>query len=463
MANLSEILGELLQEVTSKQKWYSKVFDPVIVQKWKKEFIAQSPGSEDIFDLVISFARSTAQGSFHRDDCQWNDLTPLCQDCIKMYKKQIKAAPADFDKTVDDLSILFADEDWIYDLDLKCEHPRCSCLPPDFDLMKYIRYHQTGLLPEGLEEELKETIQKMLLQEPIDWHPGSKQQVRDLVHPSMYCYVKGVSKLLDGTMEPAVEEDQRYYWLPSEFKISNQGQVEIESKINNLDDQEYPEMVGLLEKTFEAFLPSLEQVMKVPLRGRKLQVITKIATIYLTKENPTYPGGSWHIEGMPYEHIAATGIHYLEVKNISESFLEFRKPVILNEEDPEPGYPQSDDLFTTHHYGITPESHHEGEMNRYLGCIKCDEGSSAVFPNSLQHRVKEFHLIPGAETGIRTILVFFVIDPEKRIISTADIQPPSMTPEEAEFHRERLMFHRKFFVKTLNQEIFERPYSLCEH
>ena len=35
----------------------------------------------------------------------------------------------------------------------------------------------------------------------------------------------------------------------------------------------------------------------VELKGRKLQVIVKLANIVLTPEKPEYPGGKWHVEG----------------------------------------------------------------------------------------------------------------------------------------------------------------------
>ena len=218
----------------------------------------------------------------------------------------------------------------------------------------------------------------------------------------------------------------------------------------------------MLEEAFTRFLPSLEAVLKRPLLGKNLQVIVKIGQIILTPEDSHYPGGSWHIEGMPYERIAATCIHYVEVEGITDSFLEFRKPSIINEENLD--YPQSDHLYTTHHYGIEPRSHHDGVMNRYLGLIKCHQGASIVFPNSLQHRVKEFSLLPGASKAVRTILAFFVIDPDHPIVSTKQVPPQQglISREEAERHREILMRHRKYFVNQLN-EVFERPFSLCEH
>lgn len=58
-----------------------------------------------------------------------------------------------------------------------------------------------------------------------------------------------------------------------------------------------------------------------------LQVIVKLANIHLTPEDSTYPGGSWHIEGMLNEHICATSLYYYDVENITDSHLTFRERV----------------------------------------------------------------------------------------------------------------------------------------
>lgn len=78
-----------------------------------------------------------------------------------------------------------------------------------------------------------------------DWHPGSGEQVLDLIHPSMYPLVYGQSKILiDGYLglddcisrcvdgetlaEPSILREKtsiipgwsrKFQWLPSEFKI----------------------------------------------------------------------------------------------------------------------------------------------------------------------------------------------------------------------------------------------------
>ena len=37
-----------------------------------------------------------------------------------------------------------------------------------------------------------------LSDERKDWHPGSHQQVWDLVHPSLHCLVRGRTRVVDG-------------------------------------------------------------------------------------------------------------------------------------------------------------------------------------------------------------------------------------------------------------------------
>ena len=82
-----------------------------------------------------------------------------------------------------------------------------------------------------------------------------------------------------------------------------------------------------------------------------LQVIVKVAWIELDQTKPEYKGGSWHVEGTPFEDICVSIVEYLEVEGLTESFLEFRKPTIINEENVE--YPQNDYKYTEHHFGIT--------------------------------------------------------------------------------------------------------------
>ena len=449
-------IWKICESIASKKNWYDKVFNDVIVNKWKLE-----TKSDDNFDLAIRLLQASAKGSRILKDCEWDE--GLCNVCIKELKNDMLESPDDFGHDATELAILFTQPDWVYEIDhdRQCEHIKCKCSSPHSLLEDYINYHPDGLLTPELHDQCKQLISEMSKNEPIDWHPGSNQQVRDIIHPSMYCYVKGVSKHKDRTISPVCKENERYQWLPSRFDIDNDGKVKVMSYINNLNSNKYPQFIQLIENVFERFIASFERVINEKLTNRSLQVIVKVGSIILTKDNSKYPGGSYHLEGMPYEKIIATGIHYVDVDNITDSFLEFRKPTIINEENLD--YAQNDQYFTAHHYGL--EGHWDGEMNKYLGLIKCSEGADIIFPNSLQHKVKDFEIMEGKSESTRTILAFFLIDPNHKIISTEDVAPQQkmFTVRKANFHRERLMYHRKYFVDQLNQEVFTRPFSLCEH
>ncbi|MFE3607114.1 DUF4246 domain-containing protein [Streptomyces goshikiensis] len=199
---------------------------------------------------------------------------------------------------------------------------------------------------------------------------------------------------------------------------------------------------------------------RVDLRGRRLQVIVKLATIHLTPEQPEYAGGSWHVEGMVNERIVSTGIYYWDSENITESQLSFRAAL----DDPE--YEQNDDNGLREVYGLEDED----ALNQTLGSASTPAGRCLAFPNVLQHRVGSFRLADTTRPGHRKILAFFLVDPSESIVSTSDVPPQqpwsdtsTMTLEQAKEHREQLMRERKFFVAEHNDQLYEREFSLCEH
>jgi hypothetical protein len=203
-----------------------------------------------------------------------------------------------------------------------------------------------------------------------------------------------------------------------------------------------------------------DESARVDLRGRRLQVIVKLAAIHLTPDKPEYPGGSWHVEGMMNERIVSTGIHYWDSENITESRLSFRAEV------DEPDYQQSDYAGIREVYGLE----NEGPLNQVLGSAPTPAGRCLAFPNILQHRVGSFRLADPTRPGYRKILAFFLVDPAVTIVSTSDVPPQqpwsatsTMTLEQARGFREQLMHERKFFVDEHNEQVYEREFSLCEH
>jgi hypothetical protein len=448
------------------------------------------------------------------------------------------------------------------------------------------------IIPKEIKEALINGVSKLenVDEAQIDYHPGSDNQVIDLVHPSLFCLTSEVTmkrsetdaELLDNIKsitdcfnhigEGQVESlainkpdpniparmrfmhnkiksyytSEKYQWLPTEVKIDKDGKAKIQSYINNLHPIWNSELYEPVERIFEQFVPMFNKVLtdmvdprpprievdpyswykekekkeeeeddddyddddyydkqarfihpEVPdfvapeapeqvitLQGRQLQVIVKLANIILTPENPSYPGGVWHVEGMENEHIVASGIYYYKSENISKSTLAFRESV------EEPDYEQNDSYGVSSMYGLGNDQ----PLVQERGQIETIEDRCICFPNTMQHHVDPFELVDKEKPGIRKILVYFLVDPSIRITSTLHVPPQqqswyleplnrvfkSKLPievteliiqfmsfpfglEQAKTIREDLMKERKFFVEVNTEEFFERPFSLCEH
>ena len=55
--------------------------------------------------------------------------------------------------------------------------------------------------------------------------------------------------------------EAKYQWLPTLFRVSNNGTVSAASYITNLNGSRYPEMVSGIERALSACLPLLEEVL----------------------------------------------------------------------------------------------------------------------------------------------------------------------------------------------------------
>jgi hypothetical protein len=512
------VFNSISSEIRLKENWTEKCCNPDIVQKWREEMATQIPDLR-LFDLVIE---------------QLQLLRQIGHD------QQYEISPVE--------NVFQSDS--LVSLDLK--------------------------------EAFKHFANSLEQCTPPDYHPGSEHLVVDLVHPSLYPAVAGrtrVRKCPASTLEESWKNDlgglglppltfkenkakeygwsKEYSWIPAEFHVHDDGEVAINSYINNLHPKTNPELYDLIGDIFSSALPMIEQVLstcvinskkvtkmrlitdpakltihdefdfrslqnddlideyydtrvpndiplpdhfpgenlshfvtpKVSLRDKRLQIIVKMARIELTPDNPVYTGGSWHVEGMRNEDIVCSVIHYYSCENITESRLQFRQAIC------EPIYEQHDERGTQAWYNLSDEA----PLNQELGSIRAREGRTVAFPNTLQHCVQPFELADKSLPGHRKILVYFLVNPLKRILSTAHIPPQMrqwaafdpesclhqvlnlfgvpddvvaylyefldfpMSRADAEEVRESLMHERSFFVDELSAETFERPFSLCEH
>lgn len=373
-------------------------------------------------------------------------------------------------------------------------------------------------------------------EEEKDFHPGSDNLVVDLLHPSLYCFVQDKSKLVNTEtiskdflpencptvveipanrpwLKPVKKPSGKYRWLPSEVRFDKNNSLSFDSYINNLHPIKHKELYGVLAEILTQFIPMFNRALtdicnwkddvfnsaqwhkarwqkndwsmsfpRVPhfepktihydtyifLEGEPLQVIVKLANIELTQEKPEYTGGTWHVEGIEEERIVATGIYYYEMHNITDSKLVFRHSINQPEKS------QYDQKGMLEHFGFNDRD----PLNQILGSFTAKAGRCIVFPNVYQHRVAPFELADKTKPGFRKILVFFLIDPKKKVISTHNVLPQQpdwkdiksqkkdrqiITRKEAESFREKLMFERRYVGDEYQKEFFEREFSLCEH
>ena len=190
------------------------------------------------------------------------------------------------------------------------------------------------------------------------------------------------------------------------------------------------------------------------------------------------------------EHICASALYYYDEENITPSYLAFREFVdrdILNdraEQNREYG------LCTV--YGINDTW---GDALQVLGKIRTRDDRLLVFPNVLQHRVSPFELEDKSKPGHRKILALFLVDPNIKIPSTANVPPQQaewwvrggqmdhvfghfpneiadqivdemdfpFSVEEAKRIRGELIEERKVHVKDVEGYFQENGYCFCEH
>ncbi|TFK66457.1 hypothetical protein BDN72DRAFT_145415 [Pluteus cervinus] len=537
---------EVMCEITEKPLWNEKVFDGVISEKWKQE-VLDTPGL-DISEKMVTW----------------------CIDELRY-----KAGLPVFEK-----------------------HGALSVY--DGDVVK-----SDTIIPVDMRNALKEAVRPLedVPDRLRDWHPGSNQQVLDLVHPSLFPLVYGHSRILPdsltsledfvqkcggGIQVPVHSEEElwtrnrlprsergqnafslKFQWLPCEVDISGE-RARITSYINNLHPQRHPKLYHVIEDILTRILP-LWNITLTPLKARSsgsrripfkspnfidpteedppqeedededeyderifewtrshrtlfqpepgqfepssvasdelkpeqmvdlkrdfgergLQVIVKLANIHLTPDKPSYPGGTWHVEGQLNERICATAIYYYDNENLTSNSLAFRQVPNHNGAN-NFYYEQGDHDWLMPIFGIQ----HRGSTIQELGSVKTIEGRVITFPNILQHQVQPFQLADPTRPGHRKILAFFLVDPHIRIISTANVPCQrrdwwketlrdgglSQLPvelqdrvvdqvvefpidlQEAKELREKLMEERKNFVVE-HQDALAKDYtiSLCEH
>ncbi|OMJ08618.1 hypothetical protein AYI69_g11007 [Smittium culicis] len=163
-------------------------------------------------------------------------------------------------------------------------------------------YTSDTIIPLNLQNDLINQAKKLenVPEEDLDWHPGSKKQVLDLVHPSLFPVIFGETRAIANSVEPNevecwksaigtgkvenvkskspkdfqiylpffIENSQesnyysyKYQWLPSEVEIDSKGKAKIVSYINNLHPDIHQELYTTIEKIFERIIPLIQNTL----------------------------------------------------------------------------------------------------------------------------------------------------------------------------------------------------------
>ena len=130
-------------------------------------------------------------------------------------------------------------------------------------------WQSDALIDDELRSRLREAV-RVLEDVPgaeRDWHPGSDEQVLDLVHPSLFCLVRGVSRPDDSTWPSLGPDEARYalsgkfQWLPTDVEVSENGDAVFLSYVNNLHPVAHRELASILPVLFGRMLPLFENVL----------------------------------------------------------------------------------------------------------------------------------------------------------------------------------------------------------
>lgn len=153
-----------------------------------------------------------------------------------------------------------------------------------FDAASRISKSDTKI-PETLNQELRRAVQPLLdlPEDEKDWHPGSREQVLDLVHPSLFPLVFDRTRVLmdGGTVSldfgntnafentkiapqptTAGRASKRFQWLPCEVEFTEDAgtDVVISSYINNLHPSN-KQAYTAIEKIIALAIPAWNEVL----------------------------------------------------------------------------------------------------------------------------------------------------------------------------------------------------------
>ncbi|KAK8067304.1 hypothetical protein PG997_014051 [Apiospora hydei] len=217
-----------VNQITDKPDWHRKVLDEQIVQKWKEEAVRFDETLDDFY---------------------------LSEKMFEVCLEELREKAAVFEKT-----------------------SMVHVLDSELTVVK-----SDSMVPAELQQALLTAVKPLedVPENQKDWHPGSDNQVLDLVHPSLFPLVYGLSRVLPVGKVP-LDECAKYtgrgetipidtsprtqvkktspeawgefQWLPANVEFRGD-ETKITSYINGLHPQKHKELYGVLEQLVDKAIP----------------------------------------------------------------------------------------------------------------------------------------------------------------------------------------------------------------
>ncbi|KAJ3927801.1 MAG: hypothetical protein NXY57DRAFT_978187 [Lentinula lateritia] len=255
-------LGQFCLAVRQKKDWERKIWDEKLVLKWSIEAELLPLGSTVLRGEALEAVRELRRAS---------TIRKLDQAFILSngpHHEPVKEPVLEVDNS-----------DWKNALKY-ARGSRHALWEPELREKGLGIFISDDLVPESVHRELERELDALAAKEPKDYHPGSFGKVQDLIHPSLYPYIPGVTPVSSPSIRlpPTIEGKfytqlsslsdtemiSSYAWIPSVFKVSADGtDVHIDGYINGLGTrEEHPGLFRVIEKMFLLALPHFEKTVE---------------------------------------------------------------------------------------------------------------------------------------------------------------------------------------------------------
>ncbi|PNH54770.1 hypothetical protein VD0002_g6334 [Verticillium dahliae] len=315
-----------------------------------------------------------------------------------------------------------------------------------------------------LTDELKAGVAPLLNvpEKQKDYHPGSNDQVLNLVHPSLFALRYGITRVLSqggrvdlndllastglGEVAPIVGADRNidgrfwssfFQWLPSEveFKGDTGTDVQITSYINNLHPEKHKDLYHTIEKLIGLSVPLFNQAL---VRSHSGRAPPRILT-YGASTEPEFP--DW----AEYTNLEARSVNDAAFPELWERVKAYLSQPDRADFERDPDEIDEDDSDEEVNWPANPETVPGTLLLARLKAIVEDDSHASrngyqfksAISEALTAKWKRIRHFPHPEPGTSTTYEQWKQGSKKPIINSSNIEVTTTDTEETEFTKQK--------------------------